>query len=129
MTGENEKSLMDLQSQSPSQNGKGRRIYVLAAWASLLAGIIIALVLWLWMENYQGARGQRPIGILLFYLVLLLANVAGFLAGLVSLILGVRSRREALLIIPAAVLGICSNGYCAGIWLLAFLLEGRNLGG
>ena len=129
MEGEHESRAGSPVDTSPAKIGKGRRIYVQMAWASLLAGIIISLVLWLWIEFHEGSRGQRPTGVLVFYIVLFLGNATGVVAGLVSLILGTRSWRDALHIIPPAVLGIGINGCAAGFCLLGFALEGRNLGG
>ena len=129
MEGEHESRAGSPGATSPSKNGKGRRIYVQMAWASLLAGIVISLVLWLWIEFHEGSRGQRPTGVLVFYIVLFLGNAAGIVVGLVGLILGTRSWRDALLIIPPAVLGIGINGCAAAFCLLGFALEGRNLGG
>src|SRR5687767_5206911 len=94
------------------QAGKGRRIYLLAAWGSPCAGACIAVALWQWIVNHPGTRGERPPGVLFFYLILLIASALGLLAGLVSL-LGIRSRQSALIIIPGAVLGICINSCTA----------------
>jgi hypothetical protein len=110
------------------QMWKGRRFYVLAAWASTFAGVVLSVVFWLWMTNHEGRRGERPPTVLLFYLLLLLASAVGGLAGVVSLV-GIRSWRHALFIIPCALLSICINGYVAIMCLLAYALEGVNLGG
>ncbi len=110
------------------QRWKGRRIYVVAAWASPLAAVVISVVLWQWFVNHLGTRGERAPAVLLFYLFLLLASVAGGLAGVISLF-GIRSRRNALCIIPGALLGICANGCNAFMCLLAYALEGRNMAG
>ena len=120
MEGEHESRAGSPVDTSPAKIGKGQRIYVQMAWASLLAGIIISLVLWLWIEFHEGSRGQRPTGVLVFYIVLFLGNAAGVVAGLVGLILGTRSWREALLIIPPAVLGMASTAAppASGCWAL-----------
>jgi hypothetical protein len=110
------------------QRRKGRRIYVLAAWASPLAAVLISVVLWLWFVNHVGTRGERAPAALLFYLFLLLASAVGGLAGVMSLF-GIRSRRSALCIIPGALLGICINGCNALLCLYAYALEGRNMAG
>jgi hypothetical protein len=105
-----------------------RRYYVWAAWASTLVAVVVSVVVWLWITNHEGRRGERVPAVLLFYLVLLSASAVGGLAGVVSLF-GIRSRRHAISIIPGALLGICINGYVVFICLLAYALEGRNLGG
>ncbi len=110
------------------QRWKGRRIYVLAAWASPLAAVVISAVLWLWFANHLGTRGERASAVLPFYLFLLLASAVGGLAGVISLF-GIPSRRSALCIIPGALLGICINGCNAFMCLLAYALEGRNMAG
>jgi hypothetical protein len=111
-----------------AERGNGRRIYVWAAWGSPLVGICTSITLWQWIVNHPGTRGERPPGTLLLYVVVLLVSAVGGLAGLVSLF-GIRSRRSALLIIPGALLGTGINGCNAFYGLLAYLLEGKNLGG
>jgi hypothetical protein len=69
-----------------------------------------------------------PPTVLLFYVVLLLASAAAGPAGVISFF-GIRSRRDALSIIPGALLGICINGCVVFMCMAAYLLEGRNLGG
>jgi hypothetical protein len=108
--------------------GKARRVYVLAAWGSPLAGAVASVVLWQWIVNHSGVRGERPPGALLFDLLLLAMSVAGGLAGLLSL-LGIRSWRSALVILPGALLGVCVNTGCALYALLAFAYEGVNPAG
>jgi uncharacterized membrane protein len=115
------------QPQSGASRG-GLPFYVWAAWTSPAAGVVVAATLWALMVNHQGARGERPPAVLLVYVLLLLASTAGGLAGVISLF-GVRSWRNALSIIPGAVLGICLNGYLAVVCLLGYALEGKNLGG
>jgi uncharacterized membrane protein len=66
--------------------------------------------------------------VLLFYLVLLVVSVLGGLAGFVSLV-GIQSGRNALVIIPGALLGIGISACNAIVCLLAYALEGENLGG
>jgi lipopolysaccharide export LptBFGC system permease protein LptF len=110
------------------QRWKGRRIYVLAAWASPLAAVVISVVLWLWFVNHVGTRGERAPAVLLFYLFLLVSSAAGGLAGIISLF-GIRSWGNAVLIVPGALLGICINGCNALMCLYAYALEGRNMGG
>jgi hypothetical protein len=61
--------------------GKGRRVHILAAWSSLFAGLVIALVIWLWTVNHVGKRGERDPAVLFLYVILLLASGAGSLAG------------------------------------------------
>jgi hypothetical protein len=107
---------------------KDRRIYVSTAWASLLAGVLISSVFWLWIVHHEGRRGERPSGALLFYIVLLLASVLSGLAGILGLF-GIRSGRDALLILPGGLSGIAINGYNIVMCLLAYALEGGNLGG
>ena len=114
-----------VKSESPISD---RRIYIVAAWASLLVAIVISIVMWQWIVNHEGSRGERAPAVLLFYLVLLLVSVVGGLAAAISLF-GVRSWRNALLIIPGALLAVCINAYNAFICLLAYALEGSNLGG
>src|SRR5262245_55133097 len=116
---------MDTEVDKP---GKTARISVLAAWGSPLVGAVISVILWQWLVNHLGTRGERPPGVLLFYLVLLFVSVAGALAGLASL-WGIRSRRDALIIIPGALLGICLNICNAFFAFLSHALEGVNLGG
>ena len=111
-----------------AERNNGRRIYLWAAWGSPLVGVCTSVALWQWIMNHPGTRGERPPEALLFYVVVLLASAVGGLAGLVSLF-GIRSRRGALLIIPGALLGMGINGCDAFYGLLAYLLEGRNLGG
>jgi hypothetical protein len=111
-----------------SQRPAGRRLYVVAAWASPAVALVLALAFWLWSMNHQGQRGDRSTAALLFYLFVFAASTAGGLAGAVSLF-GIRSWRHALLILPGAALGVCANGYLAVIGLLSYALEGRNLGG
>lgn len=112
-----------------TDQGRGSRsVYVMAAWASPLAAAVIAAVFWLWIANHEGMRGERPPAVLLFYVILLSASVVGELAGVFSLF-GIRSWRNALSIIPSALLGICGNGFNAFWCLFAYGLEGRNLGG
>jgi hypothetical protein len=110
------------------QEWKGRRIYVLAAWASPFAAVVFFTVFWLWGVNHEGRRGERPPAALLFYLLLLSASAVGGLAGVISLF-GIRSWRHALLIIPGALLGIFLNGCIALFCYLAYALEGINPGG
>src|SRR5437868_1287403 len=110
------------------QRWKGQRIYVMAAWASPFTAVVISVALWLWFVNHQGTRGERSPAALLFYLTLFLVSTLGGLAGFIGLI-GVRSWRNALLIIPGALLGICISGYNALMCFLAYALEGKNLGG
>jgi hypothetical protein len=105
-----------------------RRVYVWAAWASLFVGIVISIIFWLWLGYHEGRRGERLPGVLLFYLILLFTSVVAGLAGIFSLF-GVRSRQDALLIIPASLLGVGINGYNAFMCYLAYALEGMNLGG
>jgi hypothetical protein len=110
------------------QGGNRRRICMVSAWASPSAGVVIASVLWVWTEYHHGVRGERPPAVLLFYVVLLLASAAAGLAGVMSFF-GIRSGRDALSIIPGALLGLCINGCVVFVCLLGYLLEGRNLGG
>jgi hypothetical protein len=110
------------------QSSGGRPIYVWAAWASPSAGVVIAIALWALVVNHPGARGERPPAVLLLYVVLLLASATGGLAGVISLF-GIRSWRNALSIVPGSLLGIGINGYLAFVCLVAYTLEGRNLGG
>ena len=105
-----------------------RRIHVWAALASLFAGIAISIIFWLWIAHHEGRRGERLPGVLLFYLILLFTSIVAGLTVIFSLF-GVRSRWDALLIIPASLLGIGLNGYNAFMCYLAYALEGRNLGG
>jgi hypothetical protein len=104
------------------------RIYVLAAWTSPLIAAVISLILWQWFVHHEGRRGEQATGVLVFYLFLLLTSALGGLAA-VSSFFGIRSWRNALSIVPGALLGICINGYNAVMCLLAYALEGRNLGG
>jgi hypothetical protein len=110
------------------QGGNRRRIFMVSAWASPSVGVVIASVFWLWTEYHHGVRGERPPAVLLFYVVLLLASAAAGLAGVISLF-GIRSWRDALSIIPGALLGICINGCVVLMCMLGYLLAGRNLGG
>jgi hypothetical protein len=113
------------------QSGVGRPIYVWAAWASPSAGVAIFVALWVLNVIEQGARGKLPPAVLLLSVVLLfLSSVAGGLAGVISLF-GIRSWRNALSIIPGALLGICINGFLALICLVmcAYAYQGRPPGG
>jgi len=104
-------------------------MYVKAAWASPLVAVLIAAVFWLWVANHTGGgRGVRPPAVLGFYLSLALASVLGGVAGVFGLF-GIRSGRDALVIIPGALLGVCINGFNAFWCLFAYGLEGMNLGG
>jgi len=103
-------------------------MYVATAWASLLSSVVISLVLWALLANHQGTRGERPPEILLLDIGLLLISALGCLAGLFSLV-GVRSWRDAMIIVPAALLGIGVSGCNLFVSLMSYLLEGRNLGG
>jgi hypothetical protein len=105
-----------------------RKIHVWAAWASLVVGIVISVIFWQWVINHEGRRGERPLGVLLFYLILLITSVVAGLAVVFGLF-GIRSRRDALHIIPASLLGIGINGCNALMCYLAHALEGMNLGG
>src|SRR5262245_158250 len=105
-----------------------RRWPVLAAWGSLIAAVVILFVDWQFETRYLGTRGERPPMVLFFYLALVFASAVGGLAGVISLF-GVRSWRNALVILPAALLGIVLNGYGVFLSLLGYALLGRNLGG
>jgi hypothetical protein len=107
---------------------KGRRIYVFAAWASPLAALAIAGVFWLWIASHQGTRGERQPAVLLFYVILLAASALAGLAGVFGLF-GIRSWSNALLIVPGTLLGVGLSGCNIVMCLLAYALEGRNLGG
>jgi uncharacterized membrane protein len=107
------------------QEWKGRRFFLWTAWASPLAALVIAVVLWVWFANHQGKRGERQPAVLVFYLILLGASAAGALTGIVSL-LGIRSWRSALYIVPGALLGIGINAFPS---FYAHALDGVNLGG
>ena len=107
---------------------RDRRIHVSAAWASLVAGVLISSVFWLWIVSHEGRRGERPSGALLLYIILFLASVLGGVAAILSLF-GIRSRRDALLILLGALPGIAVNGWNVVLCLLAYALEGRNMGG
>lgn len=112
-----------------TDQGQGSKSkYFMAAWASPLVAAAIATVFWLWVANHEGRRGERLPAVLLFYLILLLASAMGGLAGIFSLF-GIRSWRNALSIIPGALLGIGINSFNAFWCLFAYGLEGRNLGG
>ena len=65
---------------------------------------------------------------LIFYLVLLAVSAIATLAGIASFF-GIRSGRDALILVPGALLGIVSNAYLTVLCLFCYLLEGRNLGG
>jgi hypothetical protein len=110
------------------KSGEARRMYVLAAWGSPLAGAVVAVVLWQWIVNHVGVRGERPPGVVLLYLILLAISVAAGLAGLLSL-LGIRSWRSALVLIPGALLGVFVNAGTAFYAVLAFVFEGVNPAG
>ena len=110
------------------QKWKSRRIYVFTAWASVALAIVISVALLLLIATHQGKRGERPTAVLLFDLFLLLASMVGGLMGIYSLF-GIRSWRNALVIIPGAVLGIGINVCNAFFSFFAYALEGRNLGG
>lgn len=105
-----------------------RRIFILVAWISAAAGIVVSIAAWLWTMNHQGTRGQRPTAALAIDLTLLAASVLGCVASAVSL-MGVRSWREARIIVPGALLGLALNCCNAFFALLSYALEGRNLGG
>jgi hypothetical protein len=108
---------------------KSRRIYVLAAWASPFVAIVISVTLWVWIVHLdEGKIGERAPGVLLLYLILLLASGVGGLAAVFSLF-GIRSWRNAANIIPGALLGICINGVNIVVCLLAYAYEGRNPSG
>ncbi len=110
------------------QGRGGRPIFVLMAWASPSAGVGIAIAFWELSVNYPRAQFERPPALLVLYVVLVLANAAGGLVGAISLF-GIRSWRNALSIIPGAVLGISINGLLAFLCLLAYEFEGKKLGG
>jgi hypothetical protein len=111
-----------------SDERKKRSAYVFVAWASPCVGVAISVAFWVWTVNHVGTRGERASTVLLLYLILLLASLAGVLAAVISLF-GIRSRWNALLIVPGALLGTCLNGYNAAMWFLSYALEGRNPGG
>lgn len=110
------------------QSPKGRRSFVVAAWASPFSAIVISLVLWAWFANHIGTRGERPSAVLIFYLVLLGVSALGGLAGVISLF-GIRSWRNAMVIVPGALVGLGISGCNAFVCLMSYALEGRNLGG
>jgi hypothetical protein len=114
----------ELADSDPSR--RVRPIYVWAAWASPSSGATIALALWVMTERPPFAPGEGPVADSIIWLGLLLASVAGVLAGVISLF-GIRSRRHALSIIPGALLGICSNGFLAFVCLLAYTFAGKNM--
>jgi hypothetical protein len=66
--------------------------------------------------------------VLRLYITLLVVSAMGGFAGIFSLF-GIRSWRNALVILPGALLGICVNGCNALLCLGAYALEGSNLGG
>jgi hypothetical protein len=107
--------------------GSGSR-YGTVAWSSALTAVVIAAVVWLWIVIHQGKRGERPGAVLLFYLILLLASAVAGLAGVFSLF-GIRSWRNALSIVPGALLGISINSFNAVLCYYAHALEGTNPGG
>jgi len=117
-----------MHSNADQRWNEGRRIYFGAAWASALTAVVISVAMWVWFMNHHGTRGERSPAVLLFYLTLLSVSALGALAGLFSLF-GTRSWRHALVILPGALLGICVSGNNAVLCLLAYALEGRNLGG
>ncbi len=81
------------------------RGYIVPAWASPLTAIAVSLALWAWIVNHHGTRGERAPAVLLLYLTLLLVSTLGGPAGFISLF-GIRSWRNALVIIPGALLRI-----------------------
>jgi hypothetical protein len=107
------------------QSKRSRPIYVWAAWASPSVAAVISVVLWLWIENHQGVAGQRAPAVVLFYVLLLLASAAAGLAAVIGLV-GIRSKRNALNIIPGALLGICINSANAFFCVLAYAFEGTR---
>jgi hypothetical protein len=107
----------------PAQDG-GRPIYFWAAWASPSVAAVISLVFWLWLRNHAGVRGEKPLSAMLFYVLLFLASAVGGVTAVISLF-GIRSPRNALNIIPGALLGICINGANTSYCCLAYLFEGR----
>lgn len=107
----------------------GRRsLYVWLAWASPCAGVVLAAAFWAVAANEHGMRGERPSGVLLCYVAIAAAGAAGALAGAVSLF-GVRSWRDALVIIPGAITAVAFNTSLTFMALYAYALVGRNLGG
>jgi hypothetical protein len=110
------------------QGRGGKSRYVFAAWASPLLGMLVAAAFWLFSENYHGVRGVRSPAVLAFYLALIALSTAGTLAAIYSL-LGIRSARKALAIVPGALLGVGINGFNVLWGMLAYLLEGKNIGG
>lgn len=89
-----------------------RRVYVVTAWGSWFVAVVVAVVLHLWFDQHHGMRGERDSGVLLVYLLLLVASVVAFFAACISLV-GVRSWRSAAVILPGALLGIGLNGFSA----------------
>jgi hypothetical protein len=110
------------------QGGERRRIFKVSAWASPSAGVMIASVFWLWTEYHHGVIGERPPAVLLFYVVLLFVSAAAGLAAVISFF-GIRSWRDALSIIPGALLGICINGCVVLMCMIDYVVEGKNLAG
>ena len=102
------------------QSGVGRPIYVWSAWASPIVGVAVFVALWVLLNQLVATGERRPL-----FVVLLLTSAAGGLAGVIGLS-GIRSRRDALTIIPGALLGICING-CIGLMCLAcYAYEGTR---
>jgi hypothetical protein len=112
-----------------ADQGRGDKSrYVIAAWVSPLLGLLVAAAFWLFSENYHGVRGVRSPAVLAFYLVLIALSAAGTLAATYSL-WGIRSWQKGLAIVPGAILGIGINGFNALWGMLAYLVEGKNIGG
>ncbi len=94
------------------QRWKSRCNYILAAWASLCAGVVnFAAFAWIihHTETYGGIGLSGSRGTIVF-LLFLLVSAAGGIAGVISLF-GIRSWPNALFIIPGALFGILINGF------------------
>lgn len=78
--------------------------------------------------NHQGTRGQRPTAALAIDLTLLAASLLGCVMSVFSLF-GIRSWRDARIILPGALLGLALNCCNAFFAQLSYALEGRNIGG
>jgi len=90
------------------QRSKSRCNYILAAWASLCAGVV-NFAAFAWIINHPDGSMRNGRGTVVF-LVFLLTSAAGGFAGVRSLF-GIRSWWNALFIIPGALFGILINGW------------------
>jgi hypothetical protein len=115
-----------MESVAAQKHERGRK-YLLLAWGSLAASLLVLVTLLLCLLPHESGRsgGERPAAVLVFYVLMDLLSVGGVVAGIWSLF-GIRSWRTALLIVPGALAGICMGGFNA---LICFVGVERSLQG